>query len=92
LFRRTSVDTRFIVYPSDQTVTNKKEERTQLCSSASLSEMERDVVVVGPRRNCSRDLIWMNVPPRHTPVITEKGLPRCLDDDGEGLYPLDCPL
>jgi hypothetical protein len=25
-------------------------------------------------------------------VITEKGLPRCLDDDGEGLYPLDCPL
>ena len=81
-----------IVEPSDQTVTNEQEERTQFCSPASLGKMKCHVVVVGPRRNCSRDLIRMNVPRRHTPVIPKKGLPRCLDDDGERLCPLDCPL
>jgi len=50
-----------------------------------------DVVVAGPRRERSDDLVRVDVAPRHAPAPTEEGLPRFLDDDCQGCGPLGGP-
>ena len=77
---------------SHQSVANEQEERTALGSSTSAGTVKHHGVVLAPRHDGSRDLIRVDVSPRHTAAIAKECLPGGLDDDREGSGPPDRPL